>query len=201
MSLTFECVPIAEIASPPDEECRPVVLVVDDEIAIADTLAIILSKNGFAAITAYEGKSAVEIARVIPPDLLLSDVAMPGMTGVDLAIALDEQISDCRVLLFSGQSLTVDILSNARARGYDFPMLTKPIHPSVLLESISRCLQEDAPIADSTGGSVGESAKRLNVRSRDQRERPPARSKNAAKPQSPGRPVPIPIQLCPAASK
>jgi len=200
MSLTFECVPIAEIASPPDEEeCRPVVLVVDDEIAIADTLAIILSKNGFAAITAYEGKSAVEIARVIPPDLLLSDVAMPGMTGVELAITLHEQIPDCRVLLFSGQSLTVDILSDARARGYDFPMLTKPIHPSVLLESISRCLQEDAPNADSTGGSVGESVE--NIRSRDHRERPPARSKNAAKPQSPGRLVPIPIQLCPAALK
>jgi len=158
MSLTFECVPIAEIASPPDEEeCRPVVLVVDDEIAIADTLAIILSKNGFAAITAYEGKSALEIARVIPPDLLLSDVAMPGMTGVDLAIALDEQIPDCRVLLFSGQSLTVDILSDARAMGYDFPMLTKPIHPSVLLESISRCLQDYAPTANSTGDLVAES--------------------------------------------
>ena len=134
-------------------------LVVDDEIAIADTLAIILSKNGFAAITAYEGKSALEIARIIPPDLLLSDVAMPEMTGVALAITLHEQIPDCRVLLFSGQSLTVDILSDARAMGYDFPMLTKPIHPSVLLESISRCLQDYAPTANSTGGLVVESAK------------------------------------------
>ena len=112
MSQNFESIPIDEITSPPDgEEYRPVVLVVDDEIAIADTLAIILSKNGFAAITAYDGKSALEIARVIPPDLLLSDVAMPEMTGVELAITLHEQIPDCRVLLFSGQSLTVDILS------------------------------------------------------------------------------------------
>jgi DNA-binding response OmpR family regulator len=153
MSLTFERVPINEISSPPDaEEHRPVVLIVDDEIAIADTLAIILANNGFATIAAYGGRSALEIARVIPPDLLLSDVSMPGMTGVELAIAISQQIADCRVLLFSGQSLTVDILAEARAAGYDFPALTKPIHPSVLLRRIAHCLQEFRPAAGIADG-------------------------------------------------
>jgi DNA-binding NtrC family response regulator len=147
MSLTLECVPIVEIASPPDgEKCRPVVLVVDDEIAIADTLAIILSKNGFAAIPAYGGKNALEIARVIPPDLLLSDFAMPGMNGVELAIAISQQFADCRVLLFSGHHSVVDILSDARSAGYNFPALTKPIRPDILLAHITRCLEEFKPI-------------------------------------------------------
>ena len=154
MSLTFECVPIVEVAFPPDaDENRPIVLVVDDEILIADTLSIILSNSGFAPITAYGAKSALEIAKVIPPDLLLSDVAMPGMTGVELAIAITQMIGDCRVLLVSGQSATTDILAEARNAGYDFPLLTKPIHPCLLLERIAHCFQEAplvaAPICNS----------------------------------------------------
>lgn len=154
MSLSFECVPIAEVALPPDaDEYRPIVLVVDDEILIADTLSIILSNSGFAPITAYGAESALEIAKVIPPDLLLSDVAMPGMTGVELAIAMTQMIGNCRVLLVSGQSAIMDILAEGRNAGYNFPLLTKPIHPSLLLARIARCFQESplvtAPICNS----------------------------------------------------
>jgi DNA-binding NtrC family response regulator len=154
MGLSFDTIPINEVPSPPDpEEHRPVVLVVDDEIVIADTLAIILSKSGFAAIPAYRGRSALEIAQVIPPDLLLTDVAMPGMSGIELAIAMSQKVPDCKVLLFSGQSSTADLLSEARAAGYSFPVLTKPIRPNVLLACISRCLED---LTDSTNGSICE---------------------------------------------
>lgn len=145
MGLTFDAVPVAEITSPADtEEYRPIVLVVDDESVIADTLAIILSKSGFAVIPAYDGESALEIARLIPPDLLLSDIAMPGMSGVELAMEITQIIPDCRVLLFSGQSPAMDLLSNARAMGYEYPVLSKPIHPSMLLACIAKCLGDSA---------------------------------------------------------
>src|ERR1700692_3708936 len=105
--LNFQTVPLAQSAlkgvtrqtDPP----KPVVLVVDDETLIADSLAAILRQHGFAAIVAYNGRSALETARVDPPDLLLSDVAMPGMSGIDLAIAISQATPGCKVILFSGQ--------------------------------------------------------------------------------------------------
>ncbi len=112
---------------------QPVVLVVDDERVIADTLAAILEISGYAAMVAYDGPSALEIAEVIPPDLLISDVVMPGMSGVELAMALSQSVPDCKVLLFSGQAATLDLLSAARAAGHDFPALTKPVHPRAML--------------------------------------------------------------------
>jgi DNA-binding response OmpR family regulator len=146
--LNFQTVPLAQLAlkgvtrqtDPP----KPVVLVVDDETLIADSLAAILRQNGFAAIAAYDGRSALEIARVDPPDLLLSDVAMPGMSGIDLAIAISQATPGCKVILFSGQATTVDLLSTARDAGHDFTTLAKPLHPTELLARISETLESRA---------------------------------------------------------
>jgi DNA-binding response OmpR family regulator len=119
---------------------RPVILIVDDERVIADTLAIVLSRSGFATFTAYNGSSALELARIVGPQLLISDVVMPGMTGVELAIALGEFVPDCKILLFSGQAATADLLREARELGHDFTTLTKPVHPTDMLNRISECL-------------------------------------------------------------
>ena len=143
-SLNSQVVPIAEVSQSDavvhNGKYRPVVLIVDDERVIADTLSIILKKNGFSTLTAYDGKSALEIARTTPPALLISDVVMPGMTGVELAIALTQTIPACKVLLFSGQAATVDLLENARNAGYNFTTLVKPVHPTDILRRISECL-------------------------------------------------------------
>ena len=145
--LKIEVVPVAEVPKEDIEDRtilpkknRPVVLVVDDERIIADTLSIILSKSGFTAMTAYNGESALKLACAIKPDLLISDVVMPGMTGVELAIVITETIPGCKVLLFSGQAATVDLLEKARHNGHDFTTLTKPIHPTDMLRRISECL-------------------------------------------------------------
>jgi DNA-binding NtrC family response regulator len=142
--LKIEVVPVSEV---PKEDMtilpqknRPVVLVVDDERIIADTLSIILSKSGFTTMTAYNGESALKLACEVKPDLLISDVVMPGMTGVELAIVITETIPGCKVLLFSGQAATVDLLEKARHNGHDFTTLTKPIHPTDMLRRISECL-------------------------------------------------------------
>ncbi|MGC1300697.1 MAG: response regulator [Alloacidobacterium sp.] len=142
--MNFQTVPLTELASKgltaQTDQPKPVVLVVDDETVIADTLVAILSQNRISAMTAYNGKSALEIARIVPPDLLLSDVVMPDMSGIDLAIAIRQAIPDCKVLLFSGQAATVDLLSSARDAGHDFTALEKPIHPTDLLARISEAL-------------------------------------------------------------
>ncbi|NYF80526.1 response regulator [Granulicella arctica] len=117
-----------------------VVLVVDDERVIADTLSIILSKSGYKALTAYDGVGALEAARNIRPDLLITDVVMPGMTGIELAMTLRQTVPECRVLLFSGQAATVDLLERAREAGHDFTILTKPVPPHDMLRQVSACL-------------------------------------------------------------
>ena len=121
-------------------ERESVVLVVDDERVIADTLSLILSKSGYNVLTAYDGKAALEIARSVPPALLITDVVMPGMTGIELAIMLVEVIPDCKVLLFSGQAATVDLLAAARDMGYEFTILTKPVHPTDMLRRVKERL-------------------------------------------------------------
>jgi CheY-like chemotaxis protein len=122
------------------QERESVVLVVDDERVIADTLSLILSKSGYNVLTAYDGKTALEIARSVPPALLITDVVMPGMTGIELAIMLVEVIPDCKVLLFSGQAATMDLLAAARDMGHEFTILTKPIHPTDMLRRVKERL-------------------------------------------------------------
>ena len=115
---------------------RPKVLVVDDEQVIADTLAKILDINGYDASAVYSGAAAVESARDLRPDLIISDVIMQDMDGIEAAIHIRDFLPSCKILLFSGQAATADLLENARAQGHDFEILAKPVHPSELLAKL-----------------------------------------------------------------
>jgi CheY-like chemotaxis protein len=114
----------------------PRVLVVDDEKVIADTIVQILNRDGFIAEAAYGGEEAIERARRHCPDLVLSDVLMPQIDGVETAIAIRNNCPDTRIILFSGQAATVEILSRARERGHTFELLPKPIHPTQLIKHL-----------------------------------------------------------------
>jgi DNA-binding response OmpR family regulator len=143
--LTFKVVPLADVPIdkfiPAADKQQPLVLVVDDERVIADTLAVILTRSGFTVMTAYDGESALELASAVAPDLLLSDVMMgPGIDGTELAIQMVRIHPHCKVLLFSGHAATVDLLAKARMSGHDFALLTKPIHPADLLSRIAESL-------------------------------------------------------------
>lgn len=120
-----------EIASISD--ASPRIYVVDDEWLIAESLAVILSKDGFQAQAFHNPCQAMVRAMGQPPDVLITDVMMPGMTGVELAIALRSAGQNCRILLFSGQSGAMDLLCDAQERGFDFELLDKPVHPLQLL--------------------------------------------------------------------
>jgi DNA-binding response OmpR family regulator len=112
---------------------KPKVLVADDERVIADTLAIILNQSGFDATAVYTGERAVEIARTLQPDMLISDVIMTDLNGIDAAIRIREMLPACKILLFSGQAATADLLDRARNQGHEFEILAKPVHPQDLL--------------------------------------------------------------------
>jgi CheY-like chemotaxis protein len=114
----------------------PRVFVVDDEPVIASTLAAILRLHGYSSTFFTSPLEALAAAQLKAPDLLISDVAMPGISGIALAILIKIQYPECKVLLFSGQAETADLLGAARKEGHDFTLLQKPVHPSAMLAKI-----------------------------------------------------------------
>jgi DNA-binding response OmpR family regulator len=123
------------------------VLIADDEEVIADTLAMILNQAGFETRAVYSGETALEIARTFEPDMLISDVVMPGISGIDTAIKLRGKLSACKILLFSGQASTSDLLEKARVQGHHFEILHKPLHPSDLLARIRATVPDQPDLA------------------------------------------------------
>ena len=138
---TSSIVPLREVPAADTSEYRSSVLVVDDESAIADTLTEILCRSGYAATAAYDGTDALETALLTPPELLITDVVLPGMSGIELAITIKRIFPDCKILLFSGQAATVDLLANAKSAGHHFTLLNKPVHPKDLLARVSATLK------------------------------------------------------------
>lgn len=114
-------------------DSRMRVLVVDDEHLIAETLCAILNENGFDAVAAHSGVEAIEAVRRTRPDAVLSDVLMPRMTGVELAIELRKEYPEMKVFLFSGQSATSELMRRAEEDGHHFELFPKPIHPDELM--------------------------------------------------------------------
>lgn len=112
------------------------ILVADDEQVIANTLAIILNQAGFEARAVFSGEKAVETIDSFHPDLLISDVIMTGMTGIEAAIITRSKLPRCKILLFSGQAATADLLEKARKQGHEFEILAKPVHPTDLLAKL-----------------------------------------------------------------
>jgi CheY-like chemotaxis protein len=113
------------------------ILVVDDEPIIADTLVNILEGEGHEAFAMSDGAAAVKWAEKLRPDAVVTDVIMPGMNGIETAKAILKLLPRCRVILFSGQTASTDLLAKANGEGYDFEILAKPINPDALLQQLN----------------------------------------------------------------
>jgi DNA-binding NtrC family response regulator len=113
------------------------IFVVDDEKGIADTLVVILRQRGYEASAFYDAQTALEQAERSCPELVISDVVMPGMNGLDMAALMEERHPACKILLVSGNVGTLDLLELSRRNGHDFEMLAKPIYPGELLDRIA----------------------------------------------------------------
>jgi CheY-like chemotaxis protein len=114
----------------------PSILVVDDHRSIADTTSAILNRSGFRAVATYDGRTALHLTEVLRPDYVLTDVMMPSMNGIELAIAVRRIQPETTIVLFSGQAVTKDLLEEARKEGYEFDLLLKPIHPEDLIRHL-----------------------------------------------------------------
>jgi CheY-like chemotaxis protein len=123
----------------PDPGTR--IFVVDDEPVIASTLATILQMNGFSATFFTSPLEALTAARSKAPDLLISDVTMPSISGIELAIKMRAQYPKCRILLFSGHPATLGLVEVARAQGHEFQLLLKPVPPAELLLEVGKMVE------------------------------------------------------------
>lgn len=122
------------------EPIRPLALVVDDEPVITDTLTAILNGVGFAALSAYNGIAALEMALLMPPQILITDLAMPGLDGLDLAIAVTRKVPDCEVILFSGHASICEMAARTARYHCDFATLLKPVHPADMIDCVCQRL-------------------------------------------------------------
>jgi CheY-like chemotaxis protein len=118
------------------------ILIVDDERTIADTLSLIFRSAGYEAFTAYNGLIGLDAARTLEPNFVLSDVFMPGLDGVTMAMRILRAQPKVQVLLFSGQADTEDFLRDAEAQGFHFEVLQKPIHPEEILRKVALALPD-----------------------------------------------------------
>lgn len=122
------------------------ILVVDDERAIVESLAEIIESAGYEVATACLGQEAIVQAKKSCPQILLTDVLMPGMNGFELALQIKQICPDCRLLLFSGQAATAQLAQTFGQTftrlGYRFELLPKPFHPAALLKRLEDCLSE-----------------------------------------------------------
>jgi CheY-like chemotaxis protein len=130
------------------------ILVVDNEQMIALALSAILQKQGYAVATAFSGEQAIAIAADFIPDLLVSEIYMGAMNGVESATQITGKLPNCSVLFLSGFASISDVLKIAPKR-LVYSFMSKPMHPLDLLNAIAYKLSvvstDDGPAVIAVG--------------------------------------------------
>ena len=115
---------------------NPRVLIVDDDQVIATTLSMIRNRSGFEAVEAFSGPQALELAAASRFDILVTDVMMQPMNGVELARAFCDIYPEAQIFLISGTTeAAATVLADFDCE-HAFPLLKKPIYPGELIERL-----------------------------------------------------------------
>ncbi|MBA2292328.1 MAG: sigma-54-dependent Fis family transcriptional regulator [Gemmatimonadales bacterium] len=118
---------------------QPSVLVIDDESGILDTLRILLKKEGFEVSTAQGGKAGLEAIRTVAPDIVLTDVRMPQVTGLDILQAVKEIDAMTPVLLMTAQASLQSAMQAVNAGAFYY--LQKPFANDELIAILRRACE------------------------------------------------------------
>ncbi len=120
---------------------KPRLMVLDDDAAVRQTWTLIFRQQEYEVIPVDSGQAAIEAARERSPDLLLADIRLPDMSGIEAAQRVLQIAPACHVLLISGDSESSEALELARAQGLTFEVLPKPISPLDLIRRIEERLR------------------------------------------------------------
>ena len=112
------------------------VFVVDDWPMIAYTLSAVLRDQGYSVTPYTDPLCALRDTLKLSPDVLISDVDMPELSGVDLAMQVQTHCPGCKVLLMSGHVGPIKNLESAREKGFQFPLFPKPVSASIIAKEI-----------------------------------------------------------------
>lgn len=117
------------------------ILVVDDELPIRELITYNLEKEGFAVITAENGASALQLTREKKPDLIILDLMLPDMSGLDICriIKHDEKTSYIPIIMATAKTEDSDIVSGLELGADDY--VTKPFSPKVLIARVQSVLR------------------------------------------------------------
>ena len=127
---------------------RPLVLVADDEPRITKLVAIALAEEGFRVVTANGGEEAIQKAEEVRPDIVLLDIVMPDLDGIEVMRQLRER-RPVPVILLTAKGSTAD-----KAKGLDLgadDYIAKPFHPDELAARVRAVLRRAAGIGPSGG--------------------------------------------------
>ena len=113
---------------------KPVVLVIDDDVMLADTLAEILRLHGFDSTALYSGEQAIELVESYQPDIVLSDIRMRRVDGIEAAKQIRQLHPECRVILFTASA--VDSATKQSIKNLGFEFLQRPLHPDDVLSTL-----------------------------------------------------------------
>jgi DNA-binding response OmpR family regulator len=114
------------------------ILVVDDELVERQTLTDILRLEGYRVTAVANGEAAVDHVRLNPVDLILLDLRMPGMSGLDVIKVVNRIMPDAEIILLTAHGSMESAIEALRSRIHDY--LLKPASPAHILESVSRGL-------------------------------------------------------------
>ena len=120
------------------------VLVVDDDIRVADSMAKILSASGHEAVPAYSAEAAIKLAARIAPHAVISDIVMGPVSGIELANHMRDHFPGCKVLLISGHASATDLRQKLPARSSSLQFAPKPVAPDRILEFVASCRTQNA---------------------------------------------------------
>jgi DNA-binding NtrC family response regulator len=133
-----------------EQSGKACIFVIDDEEVISSTIAAILRLKGFEAASFTLPLEALAASHLQVPNLLISDIVMPSLSGLDLAVQLHAFHPHCKVLLFSGEWGAADF-SETRAKKYGFEMIHKPVHPQKLLRKVQEMLSTVPSVLSGNG--------------------------------------------------
>ncbi|HOI55563.1 MAG TPA: response regulator [Phycisphaerae bacterium] len=125
---------------------RAKILIADDEAHIIHVVQLKLQNGGFDVVTAMDGREALELARRERPQLLISDLQMPILSGLELAAALyqDPQTRHLPIILLTAKGFEVD--DEATARTNVRMIMTKPFSPRELLARVNELVEQPAGV-------------------------------------------------------
>lgn len=124
------------------ESKKPKVLVIDDDRVVADMLAEILRLNGFSPVALYSGEEAISFAEQFKADIVLSDIRMHGMDGVEAAQTIRQRYPECRVILFTASTVNTKTKQAIERSGFEF--LQRPLHPQSVLSTLRHTSRQES---------------------------------------------------------